>query len=158
VVAACGSGGQPCQACGTFQVCGSTKCDIKPDSSWAVTVLDGEILKPPLGKDWDPGALPGFLEPDVYVEVKTGAQSGDTKSDDNTHNPYWNKQVLTAQAKDLMLAVNLKVMDEDLVPPDQLMGQCTVAIAEAELTAGARTVVNCGGSDVMKINLTFTAQ
>jgi len=153
----CGKGGIACQVCATYQLCGN-QCDLDPDSTWGVTVVDAEILKPPLGKDWDPGSFPGFIEPDVYVEAKSGTQSGKTGTEDNTQTPFWNKQVFVAKASELQQSLNLKVVDEDPVPPDQTIGQCTEPIAAAELVVGARIVSNCGGADVVKINLTFTAQ
>jgi len=156
---ACGGGGVACQACGSFAACTNNACAVKPDSTWDVTAVDGEIAKPPLGRVWDPNAIPGFQEPDVYVELTAGGQTGQTSGDDNTYTPSWNKVVLSGvKAQDLMQSLAIKVWDEELIPPHELMGQCTVQIAEAELIAGARAVTACGNPDITKINLTFTAK
>jgi hypothetical protein len=154
--AACGTGGNTCTACAKGMTCSAGKCDADPTSEWKVTVVSAEILKQSAGgKVWDQGALPGFVEPDVYVKVTSGGNSGKTKTKDNTYLPMFNQQVLTAKAKDLGQAVKVEVYDEDPIPPDQLIGSCNVTFSGTDLQAGSFTLNDCGGTDAKNVKFSF---
>jgi hypothetical protein len=149
---ACGTGGQTCVACPTYKACTNAKCEIKPQSDWKVTVVQATIDP---AKVWDPGALPGFTEPDIYVKVTCGGQTGESGTEDETYNPTFNDEVLTCKAQSLTQPVHIEVWDEDLVPPDQLVGQCDVPFTYGDLEAGQRTINNCGGPDVQSVIFGF---
>jgi len=154
--AACGAGGQACTACPSGSSCTAGQCDVSPTSEWKVTVVSAEVLLATAGgKVWDPGALPGFLEPDVFVELISGTQKGNSGTKDNTNTPLFNDLVITAKASELKQSVIVKVWDEDPIPPDQLIGTCNVTFNGTDLLAGTFTVTDCGGIDAKTVNFSF---
>jgi len=149
---ACGGSGGPCTACATYQSCSGGKCNIDPNSDWKVTVVNAGV--DPSSGPWDPGAPLTFVNPDPYVKVTSGGLSGETGTENDTFSPLFNDMVLTAKAKDLTTLVNIRTYDEDPIPPDQIMGDCSLPFTYGDLAAGTRTVAPCGAS-VTAVNFTF---
>ncbi len=149
---ACGTGGNVCQACKKSQLCTSGKCKLDPSSKWSITVVNADLDK---SKSWDTLIN---TEPDVYVQVGVGSNTGKTTVKNNTYAPYWNELVLTTTAGSLAsYGLSLKVYDDDWPTGDQLMGSCKPSVPEKVLLSGAGYMQSCGGKDVKKINFTFTA-
>lgn len=103
--------------CPPSQQCVGQTCKVKPDSKWAVTVVEVEVDS---SKKWDTGlVLPGYEPPDVYVELTVSGVTKKTKTKDNTYKPAFNEYVLTAKVSDLMKSNNflIKVWDQELIGP-----------------------------------------
>jgi hypothetical protein len=149
---ACGTGGKACKVCQGSNSCVNGNCAWDPQAEWKVTVVSATISP---AKIWDQGALPGFVEPDVFIEVSCAGKSGKTGTTDNTYSPAFNDEVITATAQQLGVGVNVQVYDEDPIPPDQMMGSCNTAFAKVNLEQGSFTVFNCGGPDVQNIQFSF---
>lgn len=147
---ACGTGGAVCQACKKSQVCSSGKCKLDPSSKWSITVEKADI---DTSKSWDTLV---YTEPDVFVSVSVGSNTGKTTVKNNTYTPYWNELVLTTTAGSLnTYGISVKVYDDDW-PSDQLMGSCKATVAEKILLGGFGYVQMCGGKDVKYVKLLFT--
>jgi hypothetical protein len=148
----CGTGGKACETCQGSLFCINNSCAWDPQAEWTVTVVSATINPFMV---WDQGAFPGFIEPDVFMEVSCGGNSGKTDTTPNTYSPAFNEEVVTAKAKQLEIGVNIQVYDEDPFPADQLMGSCNISFPKASLEQGWFTVFNCGGPYVQNIQFSF---
>ena len=147
---ACGTAGKTCQICKKSQVCSSGTCKLDPSSKWSITVEKAEFDKT---KSWDTLV---YTEPDPYVELSVGSNTGKTTVKSNTYTPYWNELVLSTTAGSLSsYGVSIKVYDSDTIG-SQLMGSCKATVAEKILTGGVGYIQTCGGKDVTWIKLLFT--
>lgn len=154
----CGTNGKVCKSCPGSLSCVNGNCAWDPQAKWKVTVVSATIQPPPMGKIWDQGALPGFVEPDVYIEVSCAGINGKTGTKDNTYTPAFNDEVITATAQQLGGGVNIQVYDEDPIPPNELMGVCNSSFAKVNLEQGSFTVFNCGTPNVQNILFSFAMQ
>jgi hypothetical protein len=147
----CGKGGGLCKTCGKDQTCEEGVCGA-PESEWEVTLESVSIDE---SKTWDPYPIPGTEPPDVYIEIETTKQKAQSETKDNSYNPSFNELLLTATLSELTQNVNIKVMDEDDILADALIGECNVAFNQGQLYNGYHTIVNCGGTDAKEVNFSF---
>lgn len=152
----CGVGGDLCAACPGAATCANKQCTSAPTNEWKVTVVSAAIRSLVNGgKDWDHGALAGFEPPDVYVKVTSGGKTKKTKTRDNTYLPVFNEQTISVNAQELAKAVKVEIWDKDLLPPDQLMGACTVTFPGFILLKGGYTKLYCGSPEVINVKFAF---
>jgi hypothetical protein len=99
-------------------------------------------------KQWDGGGSP----PDTYFGVDWGGCTSWNLNkcgswDKDTSSPVWNAEMGTVPASTLKGSWCAFVMDGDSLfactPPYETIARCTVAITDADLAKGSKTINSC---------------
>jgi len=116
----CGSDGNACQACATFEMCGTAGCALDPDSRWDITVDGADFLTTTAaGNAWDTGG--GAPDPKAcwFDDVNQPATTCTAELQD-TFAPVWGTVVKTDVPASVLLGATWKLClyDVDVVSDD----------------------------------------
>lgn len=133
----CGSGGTACVKCGTGESCVDGKCtSVSTEKLYKVVLVSASVATAGVMACMSSGRI-FDTACDLYVKLKVGTKTAQSKMIENNNGPTWNEELLTVSNTELSKGFTLELYDQD---PIGSTGMCKAehkTTTEAELTAGA---------------------
>jgi hypothetical protein len=151
----CGIAGKACSTCPSSQICNTAvgQCEAKPPSYYQVIAVGADV-----SKESCEGIFSFIDDCDPFLEVTLGAKHGETGTASGDEHPHWNEPLFDATEAELTsAAMFIRVWDDDsfLYLSNDKIGECTVQVTKANLTAGTLVIPSCG--EAKNVTLQFNA-
>ena len=150
---ACGGGGSSCTTCASGELCTNKSCAIKDPGLKTYTVIAEQANVTNAGVIFCNSTMSDALC-DVYLNVKSGSSSSNTKTIDNSMHPQWNKTLFQVKGTELKAGITVKVYDDDPGPFNPRMCSVSYNVTDTDLTSG-KASFHCFAAGVKMVTLFF---
>jgi hypothetical protein len=148
---ACGDGGGACTACASGEQCTNNSCAVKDPGLKTYTVIAEKANVTNAGVVFCNSTMTDTLC-DVYLNAKSGSESANTKTINNSMHPQWNKTLFQIKGTELKAGVTIKVYDDDPGPWNPRMCSVSYNVTDADLTSGQASF-DCSTAGVKMVTL-----
>jgi hypothetical protein len=149
--AACGTGGEPCQACASNEKCSGGQCLPQGTASYAVILKSASLLVSPWVACVEANC-------DMYVELTVGKVIATSSTISNNNSPVWNEQLTISPKSEITAGFEVEVWDDDIGPDLLPFGKCSATVSAADLNAGAITLTCSDLVDTCEVTFGFVPQ
>jgi C2 domain len=148
---ACGTGGGACTACASGDLCTNNSCAAKDPGLKTYTVIAEKANVTNAGVLFCNSNMADTLC-DVYLNVKGGSESANTKTINNSMHPQWNKTLFKLKGTELKAGITVKAYDDDPGPFNPRMCSVSYTVTDADLTGGQASI-DCSAAGVKMVTI-----